>query len=145
MHIPVPLPPSFPGLDVTVSFVESLRPDRPVPLATGGAFLGYCERIEGGAQIVERTEAGDPAMMASGPVTYLAGWPDGEAWARILARICEAESIETIELPENVRRRDTATERFWFNYGDAEQRVHGRQLPPAGVLREARPRTPRSA
>ncbi len=37
--IPVPLPPSLPGLDCRVARVESLPPDVEVPLEAGGAFI----------------------------------------------------------------------------------------------------------
>ena len=44
--IPTPLPPNAPGLDVTVSRVESLPPFAPMPLETG-AFKKWFEHLEG--------------------------------------------------------------------------------------------------
>jgi beta-galactosidase len=49
MRIPVPLPPDLPGLDVTVSRVETMRADMPLRLANGGAAIGYREVLEGAA------------------------------------------------------------------------------------------------
>ncbi len=136
MRIPVPLPPAFPGLDVTVSHIESLRPDTPLELAQGGHFTGYRDVIEGTAKIVERTADGDPALMREKRVTYLAGWPDRVAATRILAGLCERAGLDTLALPEGIRRRDTATERFWFNHTKATAHVDGLELPPISVTRQ---------
>ncbi|SDF17726.1 beta-galactosidase [Limimaricola pyoseonensis] len=136
MRIPVPLPPAFPGLSVTVAHVESLRADRPEPLDQGGHFTGYREAIEGEARVVERTATGEPAVMRDDRVTYLAGWPDRVAAKRILAGLCARAGLDTIELPDGVRRRDTGAERFWFNHTEADAHVEGMVLPPISVTRE---------
>ena len=47
-----PLPPALPGLDVTVSRLETIRPDMPVPLAGGGNAMLYLEELEGEAEVV---------------------------------------------------------------------------------------------
>ncbi|MGR3464444.1 beta-galactosidase [Limimaricola sp.] len=134
--IPVPLPPDFPGLDVTIAHVESLRPDSPAPLDQGGAFAGYCETLDGGAKVVERSATGAPALMREGRVSYLGGWPDPVAARRIIAGLCARAGLDTVELPEGVRRRDTGAERFWFNHTEHAIRVEGRDLPPLSVTRE---------
>ncbi|MGR3683277.1 beta-galactosidase [Sagittula sp.] len=134
--IPVPLPPDFPGLDVTIAHVESLRPDSPAPLDQGGAFAGYCETLDGGAKVVERSATGAPALMREGRVSYLGGWPDPVAGRRIIAGLCARAGLDTVELPEGVRRRDTGAERFWFNHTEHAIRVEGRDLPPLSVTRE---------
>ncbi len=38
-------------------------------------------------------------------------------------------------MPDGVRRRDTGSETFWFNYADHPVEVAGTVLPVAGVLR----------
>jgi len=134
--IPVPLPPAFPGLDVTVAHVESLRPDAPERLDGGGAFQGYRERLEGGARVVERCEDGAATLMREGRIAYLGGWPDPVAARRIVAEACARAGIDTQELPEGIRRRDTATERFWFNHGRTGAVVDGLDLPPLSVTRQ---------
>ncbi|PSK85832.1 beta-galactosidase [Limimaricola soesokkakensis] len=136
--IPVPLPPAFPGLDVTVTHVESLRTDRPEPLDQGGAFTGYREALEGTAKIVERTASGAPALMREGRVSYLGGWPDPIAARRIIAGLCTRAGLDTVELPEGIRRRDTGTERFWFNHTERAVQVEGLDLPPISVTRRPR-------
>jgi len=41
--------------------------------------------LTGTAEVSERTSQGQPAMMREGRVRYLAGWPDPQAFHRILA------------------------------------------------------------
>jgi beta-galactosidase len=132
--IPVPLPPALPGLDAVIARVESLPPDVVVPLAQGGALGNWREKLEGGAEVVEAAEDGWPALVAAGKLHYLGGWPDDAALARILQRACAAEGIETDPLPEGLRRRDTATHRFLFNYNPVPAEWGGATIPPAGVM-----------
>jgi beta-galactosidase len=132
---PVPLPPNLPGLDCTVARVESLPPDLTVPLSKGGAFLHWREKCEA-VDVAETTTDGWPALIGSGPIRYLAGWPDVVARDRILASLCAEAGIATVSLPEGLRCRDAGGVRFWFNY-NAEPVLHqGRSFPPAGVLWE---------
>jgi beta-galactosidase len=138
MRIPDPLPPAIPGLDVTVARVESLRQDTPVTLKSGGKIIGYREILEGSARVLETTEAGESVLVAAGNLHYLGGWLDQDAARRVFARLCQAHGLETLDLPDGVRCRDTATERFWFNYDTEAHEVSGRLLAPISVLREAR-------
>jgi beta-galactosidase len=131
--IPVPLPPALSGLEAVVARVESLPPDVPVPLAEGGALINWREKLEGGATVVEVAADGWPALVAAGKLHYLGGWPDDTALTRILMRACSAEGIETDPLPEGLRRRDTATHRFLFNYNPVPADWGGVTIPPAGV------------
>jgi beta-galactosidase len=116
-----------------IARVESLPPDVTVPLAQGGALVTWREKLEGAAQVVEMSEDGCPALVAAGKLHYLAGWPDDVALARILQRACAAEGIETDPLPEGLRRRDTDTHRFLFNYNPVYAEWGGVSIPPAGV------------
>jgi len=136
MRIPVPLPPALPGLDVTVSRVETMRPDMPLGLEKGGAAIGYREVLEGGAEVLERTEAGDPVLVACGSMHYLGAWLDQPGLRRIMAGLCEACGLETFDLPDGVRLRQAGGERFWFNYDSESHDVAGRRLAPVSVLRE---------
>lgn len=136
MATPVPLPPNLPGLDVTVARVESLRPRCEIPLAKGGSVERYRDVLDGSATVLETTTAGEPVLVAEGRVAYLAGWLDEVAMLRVIEAACARAGIETERLPDGVRRRDTETERFWFNYGAMAAEVDGRTVPPAGVVRE---------
>jgi beta-galactosidase len=142
MQITLPLPPDLPGFDTTVTQVESLRPDMGIALEKGGCFQHYFERLTGTAEVTERTCQGQPAMMRKGRVQYLAGWPDPQAFQRILAAACTEAEIVTQNLPEGLRLRETATERFWFNYTAETQIYDGKTFAPASVLRERLAATP---
>ncbi|MEQ8306823.1 MAG: beta-galactosidase [Hoeflea sp.] len=136
MRTPVPLPPAIPGLDVTVSHVESLRPDSPVPLAPGGTIRSYREFIETVAEVLERTADNEPAVVAEGKLVYVAGWFDADAMFRLVRTVSDRAGLATLDLPDDVRCRDTGTERFWFNYSTREHEVQGKTLPPISVTRE---------
>lgn len=130
---PVPLPPNLPGLEATVARVESLPPDVPVPLEKGGQFLHWREKVETTARILERTEDGWPAVVGQGGIHYLAGWPDDAALDHILTEACQRAGLDIDPLPEGLRRRDSATHRFWFNYNPVPVEWAGAVIPPAGV------------
>ena len=131
--IPVPLPPNLPGLNAVIARVESLPPDVPVPLNSGGNFLHWREKMEGSATVLETTADGWPALLQAGGIHYLAGWPDEAALSRILNQLCQAQGIDTDPLPEGLRRRDTATHRFLFNYNAVPAEWGGVTVPAAGV------------
>ncbi|CUI44556.1 beta-galactosidase [Cognatishimia activa] len=138
MVIPTPLPPAIEGLDVIVSRVESLRPDMPEPIAGGGAVTGYRELLEGSVDVVLRSKDGEAAVVSNGDVTYVAAWLNQTALRRVLAPIAEGQGLDVLDLKDGVRVRDTATERFWFNYGASETEYDGRRLEAASVIREER-------
>ena len=131
---PVPLPPNLPSLSATVARVESLPPDVPVPLAAGGNFLHWREKVETVAEVVESSIDGWPALIRAGGLHYLAGWPDEAAATRILNSLCHQAGIETDPLPEGLRRRDSATQRFLFNYNAVPVEWAGQTIPAAGVF-----------
>jgi beta-galactosidase len=116
-----------------VARVESLPPDVPVPLAKGGQFVHWREKMMGGGVVEESTTDGWPALVAAGSLHYLAGWPDEATLDRILMAACAAQGLNTDPLPEGLRRRDTATHRFWFNYNPVPVEWGGVTIEPAGV------------
>ncbi|KAF0674565.1 beta-galactosidase [Profundibacterium mesophilum] len=133
MSIPLPLPPALDGLPAAVGLSESLPPAAPLPLASGGAFQRWFEHLEGTAEIAEWTADGRPAMLCGGALRYLCGWPDPDAFARIVRQACAQVGIEALDLPDGLRRRDTATHRFWFNYLPETVEIDGMRIAPAGV------------
>jgi beta-galactosidase len=137
MRIPVPLPPALPGLDAIVTHVESLRPDTPVLLRRGGTIRGYRDVLETGAEVLETTTEGEPVVVAQGSLIYVAGRLDPEALRRLVKMASDRAGLVSLDLPESVRCRDTATHRFWFNYATQPQDIQGRTLPPLSVTREA--------
>lgn len=137
--IPVPLPPDIPNLDVTVSYVESLRPDMPITLTEGGRLHHYREVLEGSAEVVESIkDSGAAVAMSEGNNTYVGAWLDQTALRRVIGRACAIAGINTMELPDGVRVRDCGTERFWFNYTAGPVVFDGQTLETAGVCRQTR-------
>jgi beta-galactosidase len=134
-RIPLPLPPALPGLDVTVTRVQSLRPDMPVPLAGGGAVRTYLEELEGKADPVLTDLAGTPVAVRQDRLIYMGGWGDDPALDRLVALLCAEAGLTPRPMVEGLRTRTTATERFWFNHGTSVVWVDGAALAPAGVLR----------
>lgn len=138
MCIPTPLPPDLPALEITVSRLESLRPGAAIALEGGGAITGYREFLETTVEAELVTEAGDAVVVKQRNQRYVGGWLDLAGWQRVIRALSLETGIETIEMPEGVRVRDTASERFWFNFSTEVQTVIGITLAPISVLRQAR-------
>ncbi|MFL4470545.1 beta-galactosidase [Tateyamaria armeniaca] len=137
-NIPTPLPPAWPGSDLAVSRVQSIRPDMPIDVAGGGQVIGYFEELTGGGDVVLQTEGRAPVAVRCGDgVTYMSGWGDDTAHMRLIQAIAPDLDVEI--MPEGIRRRATGNEVFWFNYTTQDVEVEGEKLPPAGVLRHVRP------
>ncbi|MEL6452067.1 MAG: beta-galactosidase [Pseudomonadota bacterium] len=132
-NIPLPLPPAWPGSDLTVARVQSIRPDMPVPLAGGGQVVGYLEQLEGGGDVLLQTQDGAPVAQRCGGVIYMAGWGDDAAHMQLIRHVAPTLAVQ--DMPESIRRRATRAEVFWFNYSAEPVEVAGETLPPAGVLR----------
>ncbi len=128
-----PLPPNLPGLAATITRSETFRADMDRPLQKGGAIRHWLDHVETSEEITEATTAGDPVLIGSGPVKYLAGWPDEAALNRILQTLCDAEHIQTTPLQGGLRIRRTDTYLFAFNYGPEGASFDGQTIPPAGV------------
>ncbi|MEM6385542.1 MAG: beta-galactosidase [Pseudomonadota bacterium] len=140
MATPLPLPPAIPGFDMTVVRGESLRPGLETPLRGGGTVTRFRDIIETSLDVLEETTDGAPVLVAGEGLAYLAGWLDEVAMLRVIEGAAHRAGLTTERLPPGIRRRDTAFEHFWFNYGRETTEIAGHQLPPAGVLR-----LPRSA
>jgi beta-galactosidase len=134
MAIPVPLPPNLPGLDAVVARVESIPPGTEVAVAGGGAFAHWAEELEGSAQAIWRRADGRPAMVGTGAIRYLAGWPTDALWDRLVAELAAAAGLPVEHLPEGLRLRDAGAVRFAINYGPEAVEWRGRTVPGAGVI-----------
>ncbi len=135
-QIPPSLPPGIPGLDVKVARVETLRADMPVSVTGGGAVTLWREMLESGAETLDETEDGQPVLVRDGPLHYLGGWPDASYLNRILTRLCEAAGLAVQDLPADIRIRQSGDTRFVFNYGPSPVVFEGKEVPPAGVIRD---------
>lgn len=133
LTIPQPMGPAMPGLDCTVSRVESLPPGISRDVEGGGTVLHWAETLDGNADCIMRYADGAPFAMQASGTTYISGWPDAALWDRLISDATEACSIATEVLPNDLRRRDTATHRFYFNYGPDPLQHDGVEIPAAGV------------
>ncbi len=133
LSIPLPMGPNIKGLDCTVARVESLPPSARIELENGGAFLHWFEELDGNAETTLITKSGAAAMMRADKLHYLAGWPDAETYVDILEMITQKAEIETTRLPDGLRRRDTDTHRFWFNYAPDPITFENRTIQPADI------------
>ena len=134
LSIPTPMGPNLPGLDATVTLAESLPPDTDIPLRGGGRLVHWMERIEGGADIVRQTESGAAALVRAGGLHYLAGWPDEGTFRAIVRDLCDGADIQTSELPDGLRIRDTESHRFYINYAPEKVVFEDIFVPAAGVV-----------
>ncbi|MEJ8472905.1 beta-galactosidase [Roseibium algae] len=137
LDMPVPLAPDIPGLELAVSRVESIRPDMPMAVQGGGSIINYREELETASNILLQLEDGSPLAVEGDNLIYMGGWGDQSTLARLLTSVCTKIGIGTVELPDGIRIRETETERFWFNYGAEPAHFAQRNIPAAGVLREA--------
>ena len=131
--IPLPLPPNLPGLDCVVARVESLPPDVNVPLASGGAFHRWREKLEGAAEVVEHTTDGFPALLRAGGLHYLCGWPDEAALERILTQLCHSADLAIYPMPKGLRRRRAGGVTFLINYNPHPVTYNGRTINAADI------------
>ncbi len=138
LSIPTPLGPNLPDTDVRVALTESIPPTDAIKLQGGGHFLHWFEHLEGNAPVHLSTKSGQPAIIGGDHLRYLAGWPDDATWDKIIGGLCDSAGLQTFALPEGLRIRDTATQRFVFNYAPHAQKWNGKKIPPAGVHWENR-------
>jgi beta-galactosidase len=133
MSIPHPMGPNIPGLEVTVSRVESLPPSTSVALKTG-AFIKWFEQLETPLPSHTETADGRPAIVNAGSTFYQAGWPDSVGMHAILTELCRVAGVATCEMPDGLRQRHAGGKRFLFNYGPQPVSFDGIELPAAGVF-----------
>ena len=141
-QIPKTLPPDMPELSVKVVAVETLRPDAPSDLDKGGAFQIWQEFVQTQTDITETRADGQAAILNAGKLTYLAGWPDEAAAARIFEDALTARGLEIESLTGGLRRRDLGRYKFYVNYGSQANIINSQSGPatqetyniaPAGV------------
>jgi beta-galactosidase len=131
LGIPTPMGPALPGLDVTVSRVESLPPTIERPVAEGGHVVHWHETLEGDADVLIRMPDGAPLLVGGGQLHYLGGWPDVVLWDRVIDKLGAELGLQT--LPEGLRLRDGGSYHFAFNYAFEPLTWRGTEIPPAGV------------
>lgn len=138
ISIPTPMGPDLGPVDVSAVITESIPPSDKIKLEGGGSFVHWFEHLEGTAPVHLMTKSGKPAIMGGDHLRYLAGWPNDKAFDRIIGSLCDSAGIQTLQLPDGLRIRDTASHRFVFNYAPEAQEWNGVIIPAAGVHWEAR-------
>ena len=140
LGISIPLPPNLPNLDVTVARIDTPRGDMHIALSNGGHALRYREVLEGSANPILTDQQGGAVAVQNGSSVYLGAYLEHETLIQFYKHLLKEANIETLQLPQGVRKRVTKTEEFWFNYDcETMDTPHG-TLEPAGVLRVPRTR-----
>lgn len=122
--IPEKLPPDLPETitDVTVSQVESLPADCPVPIKGGnGALKFWREFLQPGPNSTVSIESADgqPVLVRQGNFHYLGGWPDETLLNRIVDDLGQEAGLVLLKLPDGLRLRRDGAVTYAFNYGDS--------------------------
>jgi len=133
-QIPAHLPPDMNALDVKVTAVESLRPGSAIRLENGGAFHIWREFVEAQSAIIESTTDGHPAVVESGGVQYICGWPDQQSFDRLLKSVAEMAGLTTLHMPGGLRCRDFGDFRLYVNYDNVSLVVDDREIPAADIM-----------
>ena len=140
LRISDPLPPNLPNLDVTVARIDTPRGDMPIPLSNGGHALRYREVLEGSANPILTDQQGGAIAVQNQSSIYLGAYLEHETLIQFYDRLLTETNIETLQLPQGLRKRVTKTEEFWFNYDCQTMDTPHGTLEPAGVLRVPRKR-----
>ena len=130
MSIPLPLPPTMPGVDCCISRVSSLPPQICIPLAQGGNVIHWQEHLET-SQAIETTEQGEVVLAGANGRYYLGSWLDRLALTRLFSTLCEEANITTYDMPEGVRQRQRGQQRFILNYNAHPIDWHGQTIAAA--------------
>ncbi|MEM6373652.1 MAG: beta-galactosidase trimerization domain-containing protein, partial [Pseudomonadota bacterium] len=133
LSIPTPMGPNLPGVAITSALSESMPPTDAIALKGGGEFRHWFEHLEGVGEVYLETAKGEPAIIGSKTIRYLAGWPEDETFIVVLRDLMAEVEVTTQTLPRGVRIRDTETHRFVFNYAPEAQTWNGVEIPAAGV------------
>ncbi len=118
--IPARLPPNCQTLiDVTVSHVESLRPDVGIALHNhSGQIQHWREYLQPGTTTEVLLSAADDIalLVQSEHYFYLGAQLDAAAYQQVMQQVCAHAGLATVVLPEGLRLRTCGTEIFAFNY-----------------------------
>lgn len=132
-HIPENLAPNLDELDITVSRLETLRPNIKRELQNGGAAVNWIEELETSENVVEQTKDGAPILIRKDNWLYLGAWLDDQALTHVFMTILGELDIAIFDLPRGVRLRRTQDHTFFFNYSNVEREFDDIVLPPAGA------------
>lgn len=116
--------------------VESLRPGAGYKTELG-SIEHWFELYQLPKALVKlRTVQGYPALIGDGQFSYLCGWPDTELARNLYQQVLTDAGVATMDLPDGLRVRDTASHRFWFNYEASPVSFDNRVFAAADLLIE---------
>ena len=122
---------------VSLQRVESMRAGAGYRTDTG-AIAHWFEHYEVADELVmNSSDEGLPVLLGQAGKLYLCGWPDADYAQSLYASLLAKVGIDTRELPDGLRVRETSTHRFWFNYDNRPVKYRGMELPAAGVKVES--------
>ena len=127
--------PNIPTIAAKLRYVETLPPFAPMQTNAGGAVIKWREALEG-AGAIKIADTDEGVLYHFGPLSYLAGWPDAALWDRIVSTLAGDAGLSVTKLPKGLRRRDTPTHRFWFNYGPQPIVFEQKTIAAGGVVWE---------
>ncbi len=122
----LPMGPALPGLDVTVTHVESLPPAVAIRSPQGGAIKHWREHVETTDAVRITADDETPILIGTDSLSYLAGWPDTALWDVILDT--------TNPLPDGLRLRATNNQRIIINYATFPQTWQTHTVPSCDAL-----------
>ena len=93
---------------------------------------------------VWRTIDGRPALLKQNHAYYLAGWPNSRLWKALIQEIARDASVEIVQMPFSIRKRETSVGTFFYNYGtkpvdlarlgfEGTEFLDGNNVQPSGV------------
>lgn len=123
----LPLGPDLPGLDVTVTEVETLRPDQP-----RGKVQLWLEHTETTGQI-KQTCDGHPLLVRNDTQWHLTGWPTEAAAPDLLRPILHTAGLTTQDMPKGLRLRQAGHTRYLINYSNEPLIFDGIEIGPADL------------
>ncbi|WP_170559883.1 beta-galactosidase [Ruegeria atlantica] len=108
--------PGLHGLNCNVDLVETLPPNIRRSVEGGGAAQHWVDRVSGSATDLLRFTDGTPVLSGDDDLWYLAGFPDDALWNRVVEMAARKTGVALYQMPEGLRRRETATHVFLINY-----------------------------
>lgn len=99
----------------TVERIESLR-DGVEERGSDCTLTRWLEQVRHDIEVDFALDDGRPAVLRHGNFQYIAGWPDAALMHKMIRRAAREMGIATLDLPEGLRVRRTASNVFVFNY-----------------------------
>jgi beta-galactosidase len=136
--IPPNLPPG-PLQSVLKTRILEISTTRPgvaekVSGSVAGLAVRWRENLDTSADVIATYESGEPAFVNNLNHFYLGCWPNRSLIESVMAYLAKKANLNTLLLPEGIRRRRCGNLVFFFNYGDKRWKIPGRMEVLLGSL-----------